>query len=538
MHSEEESLGGSYEEIIPSLPLPSGEWVGVVGGHVGGIHDAIARMEVELDALRGRGEVATEESLEIFDVTEAFSRHATSLEAFEDLQPLVGGWVAIARAHLSMEEEEEWNRLASRFLQIGIPRRHLALAGAVVRSSPTVDARKTYRQMREGQVVVVEEVAGNWARISSPVKGWVWRTHLRAHPDGPGTLDQPPSPTVTPGSLTSMTTDFTPGPCSEMGVLLHDTASDVLDYTTGPNDGDSLVCTRAGETQHFSLGTTYSRCTQSDTDYRSCNSTTFTSDALACSSAKGFKEGDRVRMRDSPDQYWAWGEVCRVMGPRVLVRREGFAGMSVWKQLYRAESPAPAKDPVRLVAIERNEPGETLGLDLNHQTLEVKGVDEDSPALLAGMQLGMRLVSVEGMPVSSMRDIRTLLRTAGGQVTLGIAGDSVSKVVSTPRTASIRIPESEGSGEAESMSLTSSGGTSVTPSVLRGGTLRGAQMLHLRPSPTASTTTYTRVDGYAALASPAPPRATLLLLISARASALKAPLNNFEVFQSLAGFIE
>eukprot|EP01061_Rhynchopus_euleeides_P020588 TRINITY_DN33473_c0_g1_i1.p1 TRINITY_DN33473_c0_g1~~TRINITY_DN33473_c0_g1_i1.p1 ORF type:complete len:558 (+),score=179.76 TRINITY_DN33473_c0_g1_i1:155-1828(+) len=528
---------------LPQVALPSSEWVRQLGSQVVTVHTALHCLELERAGLCGREEIATEEATAAFSAGEDFSRRAVDVEALDELHPLLWSWASMGRACIALNEEEEWNVFASRFLQIGIPRRHIALPGAVVRSSPTVDARRTMRQMREGQLVVVEEVAGNWARISSPVKGWVWRTHLCAHPDAGGCIDESPprSPAITPGSLTSAA-EFTPGASSELPFLA-DTASDALSYTTDANDADSFACTARGPRQ-FGSGTGFSRCTQSDTDYKSCNSTAVTTDTLArTSQAKALSPGDRVRMRDNTDSYWAAGEVCRIDTGRVLVRRDGFAGLSTWRFLLRAE-PAKAREkgqPI-LVVVERHGKDEALGLDLNHQTLEVRGVDEGSPANYAGMRVGMRLVSVQGMPVSSMRDIRTLLRTAGDRVTLGVAQGSVpaaeeERVVS--QFAAAQSSDGDQDASTTGCGSTSSGVVMQPPSGLREGTLRGAQMLHLRAeSASTSTFTYTRIDGYAALATPHPPKATQLLLISARAAALGSPLATYGIYQTLAQFID
>ena len=435
-----------------------------VGDHMASVRGAAQRMGVEVEELRARGDVLAEEVNEVAATVEVFRRGRVCVDELEGRKPIVVGWEGIGRWYLAVEEENGWNSLASKFLQIGIPRRHRSLPGAVVRSSATVDARRTLRQMREGSVVVVEEVAGNWARISSPVKGWVWRTHLKPLADVDVDQEQPllaastttaassssaaettcsserrtsrspvDSPLVTLPSLTSFP-ELTPGGSSSDAMMYACSADNVSEPTVryDQDDADSLCGLRltvargsVGTVDRFSYS---QRGVNSDTDYRSCASTqTCESHAhqrhhfcVPCS--KALAVGDRVRFRDAPDQYWSLGVVGKIFcGGRVLVIKDGCSGFSSWKYVFRfREGGLAKKDNSRAVVVERRNRTETLGLDLNHSTLAVKSVDEGSPGEAAGVRAGMRLVSVEGMPVNSMRDIRTMLRTAGERVALSV----------------------------------------------------------------------------------------------------------------------
>eukprot|EP01063_Lacrimia_lanifica_P031289 TRINITY_DN5127_c0_g1_i1.p1 TRINITY_DN5127_c0_g1~~TRINITY_DN5127_c0_g1_i1.p1 ORF type:complete len:550 (+),score=182.18 TRINITY_DN5127_c0_g1_i1:76-1725(+) len=403
----------------------------------GAVRGMLRRMEVEVAGLEARDEICLAEESEAFVLSEMWWR---SLCCAKDLQVRLG---MCRELEIGMRDEVykseclDWEKLCSRFLQIGIPRKNIALAGVLVRASPSVDARKTLRQVREGTVVVVEEVAGNWARVSSPVKGWVWRTHLKPieeddeAPDSPTSLNEltpglssesfppvmdcaaPPAQSALPRP-TRYSSDYFE--YHRPARYSHDQESRSVRYSCDGNDypsqdDDSLFGLRP-TIVHGSIGGTTSRNQNlSDNDYLASSLTKKNQDP------KHFSAGDRVKMRDAPNAYWAWGQVKRVANDRVFIQRDGFPGMACWK--YFTKVSGHLGDRTKQVEVVR-EANEALGLDLDHDKLTVQNIDDGSPAKSAGLRVGMKVVKIDQMSVSSMLDVRLLLKKAGERLMIGV----------------------------------------------------------------------------------------------------------------------
>ncbi|KAJ9462244.1 hypothetical protein DIPPA_00200 [Diplonema papillatum] len=384
-----------------------------IGSHWREIRALLDVQEVMVEEARGRESVCDAEARGMLEMYVNWQRTLTVCEEAQARMPVVIDLENMLRCVLEINEEMMWEKLASKFLQIGIPRRQVSLPGCIVRCSATVDARKTLRQMREGTTVVVEEVAGNWVRISSPVKGWVWRTHLKP-------LEQAhvphESPLVTPASLTSLTvTELTPG--HSAGDSMTESMSRGIESICDYEDDDSLFGLRP--TIHHSSICTGSRpnsCSDDQSHAWRYSSHSERADKL-------FKVGDRVRMRDGTDKPWFWGRVGNVSSHCVFVRREGFPAMATWRcvQLMEGPSPHEHRNPgLRSVEL-KVQKRDSVGLVIDPVDLRVSDVMPGSSAESAGLKPGMKVLSVSRMGVSSVKDIRALISQADGQFSIAIA---------------------------------------------------------------------------------------------------------------------
>ena len=64
--------------------------------------------------------------------------------------------------------------------------------------------------------------------------------------------------------------------------------------------------------------------------------------------------------------------------------------------------------------------GEVVGLELHNNTVTVAAFEESSQAEASGLQVGDRIVTIDGQAVSSTEDIRSLLNRSKGFVNIGI----------------------------------------------------------------------------------------------------------------------
>ena len=408
---------------------PSEYWAQVKGMSI--------RLDLERKELIEREKCCCEESLTSWVNWEFWNRGLIQIENADGRKPMVVESENISRIYVMGEEDLAWQRLASRFMQIGIPRRHIVLAGAICRCSPTVDSRKTLRQLKEGLDVYVEEVAGNWARVSSPVKGWVWRTHLKPCEDQytefeEDTVDTPGSFAETPGHSTP-----------NLDSLAESRGVDSLTFIDDIYDSDSLCGLRPTIQQHQSIGSKTGSHTYSDNERRSISSD------FSCI-MENFGIGESVAIRDTIDQPWMYGKVCRTLNGTVLIQRNGFAGMTSWRHVKRVPMQKNSKnasnenDKVKMITIKKKGKEERIGLEIDHSKLTVTVVAEGSPAKRAGMKKGMSIRSICGMNVSTILDVRALLKQSGMELDVGVCSDecSISESDSQGSSCSITAPVS------------------------------------------------------------------------------------------------
>eukprot|EP01060_Flectonema_neradi_P029149 TRINITY_DN395_c5_g1_i1.p1 TRINITY_DN395_c5_g1~~TRINITY_DN395_c5_g1_i1.p1 ORF type:complete len:514 (+),score=84.50 TRINITY_DN395_c5_g1_i1:34-1575(+) len=403
---------------------PSDYWVHIRG--------TSARLESERKELLERENICWEESVACWDNWEWWNRGLVNIENAEYRIPFIIESEHINRPYIAGEEDLAWQRLASKFMQIGIPRRHTVLAGAVCRCSPTVDSRKTLRQLKEGQDVLVEEVAGNWARISSPVKGWVWRTHLKPSEHEEVEFEEDTVDTPATGSFAETPGHSTPN----LDSLAESRGVDSINFIDDIYDSDSLCGLRPTIQQHQSIGSKTGSHTYSDNERRSISSD-------FSSIMENFRIGESVAIRDTIDQPWLYGKVCRTLNGTVLIQRNGFAGMTSWRHVKRVPmqkgmNTAESNDKVKMITIKKNGKEERIGLEIDHSKLTVSVVAEESPAKRAGMKTGMKIRSICGMNVSTILDVRALLKQSGMELDVGVCSDECS----------ISESDSQGSGSS------------------------------------------------------------------------------------------
>ncbi len=71
--------------------------------------------------------------------------------------------------------------------------------------------------------------------------------------------------------------------------------------------------------------------------------------------------------------------------------------------------------------------GKVIGLELQNNTVTVAAFDKTSRAEAAGIQVGDRLLSIDGKPITCAEDVRTALNQSGGTITITVQrGDDLS----------------------------------------------------------------------------------------------------------------
>ena len=77
--------------------------------------------------------------------------------------------------------------------------------------------------------------------------------------------------------------------------------------------------------------------------------------------------------------------------------------------------------------------GQVVGLELQNNTVTVAAFDESSQAEAAGLQVGDRLLTIDGHSITCAEDVRTALNRSGGTVAVTLLrGDKPSTVRITP----------------------------------------------------------------------------------------------------------
>eukprot|EP01065_Artemidia_motanka_P052565 TRINITY_DN952_c1_g1_i1.p1 TRINITY_DN952_c1_g1~~TRINITY_DN952_c1_g1_i1.p1 ORF type:complete len:686 (+),score=69.49 TRINITY_DN952_c1_g1_i1:232-2289(+) len=494
------------------------------------------QLEMQVLEARFRASGAVDECAAYATLEEGWGRLLLSCEHYRQCRWLAacGDFEDHHRTNVCTQESREYQQIVGRFLQGVVPRFQNAQKGAVVRSAPSVDSRKTLRQLREGAEVQVEEVMGNWVRISVPMKGWVWRTHLtpstkpeHLHQDGPvlpECADAPPTvaacstcgqwhqlacgaahtgtppgscrscgsnraesvestlassalafPSWSPSgwSASASLAELTPGPSRRSfhgppGSLEEDFTG-LPGYPASATAAAAATFVAAAQNRRSSTDPGTFACrpglqinvrgemplpaaavavtappTEVDSDEddrdKSLKAQTLPSRSAPArprldnlishqqqtAGAAPLAEGDAVEVRDYPAEPWVRATVAKVVGGRVLVHREGYAGMTHWSlirrqdysiftgdgKLHKTVTPmfnrACTKGTERVFEIQRDKP--KLGFEFTDETLTINEVKTDSAAERAGLQVGMRIVAVDGTQVWCAADMIVALR--------------------------------------------------------------------------------------------------------------------------------